>query len=317
MDPLGTPTHPDYWSEGAPSPGSCNDEFIDCIADLADCQSYYLSLPVTVPSQTIDSVFSPGMSGVSHVTKTDYSYDTYGGVYFLKQKKTTINNNKTTEQSYKYAFTANSDFKLGLTAAEQIIKDTLKNRNYLQPIEVVDSIKTNGTSPQFLTGAKYIFTNTASKLRLSKFRNYTSASDSTELNFSAYDYRGNLTEQYKTNDVKEVYLWGYQGQFPVAKVVGSTYAFVSGLVSASILNNPSSDAALRTELDKIRTALANSQAQVTTYTYSKIYGSMTSMTTPEGKLTTYEYDAFGRLQNIKDANGNIIKRYSYSLANPQ
>ncbi len=191
-------------------------------------------------------------------------------------------------------------------------------RNYLQPIEVTDSVKTNGASPAFLSGAKYNFTNTSNKLRLTKFTSYTnSLSDYKELNLSGYDTRGNLTEQYKTNDVKEVYLWGYKGQFPVAKITGATYTAATQGVNLSVLDNPSSDAALKTELDKVRANLANSMAQVTTYSYSWIYGTMTSMTTPEGKTTYYDYDVFGRLLHIKDANANILKRYEYKLANPQ
>ncbi len=31
----------------------------------------------------------------------------------------------------------------------------------------------------------------------------------------------------------------------------------------------------------------------------------------KGKITSYVYDAFGRLQMIKDANGNILKKFCY------
>jgi YD repeat-containing protein len=311
-DPLGTPYSSDYWSEGAPSPGGCNDEFSDCIADITDVSDYYFNLPVTVPYQSIDSVFSADASGISQVVKTNYSYDTSsGGVYFLKQKKVTINNNQTKEQSYKYAFTPVGQFNLGLTSGEQSIKTSLLNLNYLQPLEVTDSIKTSGGSPVFQTGAKYIFSNSSGKMRLSQFRGYTSSSDYNELNFSGYDSRGNLTEQYKTNDVKEVYLWGYRGTVPIAKVTGSTYATIAGYVNLSVLNNPSSEAAMRTELDKIHTGLAGSLAQVTTYTYDTRYG-MTSMKDPSGKLLTYSYDVFGRLVVIKDQAGKVVKKYCYN-----
>jgi YD repeat-containing protein len=114
-----------------------------------------------------------------------------------------------------------------------------------------------------------------------------------------------------------VYLWGYKGQFPVAKITGATYAAAIQGVNMSVLNTPASDAALKTELDKVRANLASSSAQVITYSYSSVHGTMTSMTSPEGKVSSYEYDAFGRLLHIKDANGNILKRYEYKLVNPQ
>jgi len=51
-------------------------------------------------------------------------------------------------------------------------------------------------------------------------------------------------------------------------------------------------------------------AQMTTYTYAPLIG-MTSKT-DENNITTYfEYDAFQRLKNAKDQDGNIIKNYNY------
>lgn len=137
----------------------------------------------------------------------------------------------------------------------------------------------------------------------------------TRINFYAYDTRGNLVDQGKTSDVHEVYLWGYNRQYPVAKIVGSTYAAINGLVTDSILQNPPSDAALRTELNKIRTNLAGSVAQVTTYTYLPGIG-VSSETTPAGRTTYFEYDGLGQLKVVKDQNGQIIKLFDYKRQVP-
>ncbi|WEA00357.1 hypothetical protein [Mucilaginibacter sp. SJ] len=51
-------------------------------------------------------------------------------------------------------------------------------------------------------------------------------------------------------------------------------------------------------------------SQMTTYTYSPLIG-VTSSTDAKGLTTYYEYDGLGRLQNIKDQNGNIVKNYDY------
>ncbi len=51
-------------------------------------------------------------------------------------------------------------------------------------------------------------------------------------------------------------------------------------------------------------------AQITTSTYDPLVG-QTSMTNAKGETTYYEYDAFQRLVNIKDQDGNIIKHTDY------
>ena len=51
-------------------------------------------------------------------------------------------------------------------------------------------------------------------------------------------------------------------------------------------------------------------AQMNSYTYQPLIG-MTSETDPSGKSIIYQYDALGRLQDIKDQNGNIIKTFEY------
>jgi YD repeat-containing protein len=51
-------------------------------------------------------------------------------------------------------------------------------------------------------------------------------------------------------------------------------------------------------------------ALLTTFTYSPLLGK-TSETDPSGKSTIYDYDGLGRLLDIRDQNGNLVKQYSY------
>lgn len=130
--------------------------------------------------------------------------------------------------------------------------------------------------------------------------------------FNKYDPEGNLLEMQKTNDVKEVYLWGYNGQYPVAKIIGTDYATVSRIISQSTLDNSViTDEALRNELNKLRTDTRTSSAQITTYTYRPLIG-MTSETDSNGFTTYYEYDEFNRLSVVKDNDRNVIKKYTYN-----
>jgi YD repeat-containing protein len=138
----------------------------------------------------------------------------------------------------------------------------------------------------------------------------------TRILFNSYDAYGNPTEKQKVNDVKEVYLWGYNGAYPVAKVVGSDYATVSGLINQSMLDNANAytDAQVRTELNKIRTWFAKSSSvSVSTYTYAPLIG-MTSQTDANNVSTFYQYDSFGRLVLVRDQNNKILKMMEYRYA---
>lgn len=139
----------------------------------------------------------------------------------------------------------------------------------------------------------------------------------TTTTFNSYDSRGNLLELQKPNDVKEVFLWGYNGQYPVAKIAGVDYATVQLVVDINLLNNPATSAAtMKTELNKLRTDSRTKGGLITTYTYSPLIG-MTSATDPANRTVYYDYDAAGRLRHIKDESGNIITSYCYNFAGQQ
>jgi YD repeat-containing protein len=285
------------------------------LPSMGDCTDYSVGMPPVVLYSSIDSLYSPAGT---QVVRNLYNYYVNNGNFFLQKKIAYVNNSRTKEETYKYAFNPASSFSFRLSAAEQSMMTTLLGKNYLQPLEVVDSIRQSNGTPAFLNGSKSVFGTFSdagtSAIHLSQFRTFSSPVDSTVMNFTTYSAKGSLAEQYKTGDVNTSYLWGYRGAYVVAKVVGSNYSTVAALVSASVLNNPSSDAAMQTQLNNIRTGLAGTSAQVTTYTYAPGYG-MTSSTDPSGITTYCDYDALGRLLDVRDQNHNIIKRYNYKLAN--
>lgn len=131
------------------------------------------------------------------------------------------------------------------------------------------------------------------------------------LTYTQYDTRGNPLETIARNGIKTAYLWGYNKEYPVAQVVGTDYTTASGKISnPSVLDNPSNDGALRTELNNLRTITG---AFATTYTFAPLTG-VTSETDPSGKITYYEYDLFNRLMVVRDQDNNILKKYCYNYA---
>jgi YD repeat-containing protein len=132
-----------------------------------------------------------------------------------------------------------------------------------------------------------------------------------KLRINGYDNTGNILEQQKEADVLQCIIWGYNKMYPVAQVMGASYATASAFINQAVLNNPlSTEQQVRDELNKIRTGLAGTKAQVITYTYKPLTG-ISSQTDPTGKTVYYEYDSFGRLKAIKDKDGNVVKAVEY------
>ncbi|WP_121810218.1 hypothetical protein [Mucilaginibacter kameinonensis] len=132
-----------------------------------------------------------------------------------------------------------------------------------------------------------------------------------------YDAAGNVQMVTPVNSNPIVFIWGYNRQFPVAKIENSDYATVlSALGGQTALDsfaqsNPT-DAALSTFLAPLRSNPSLKTSLVTTFTYIPGTG-MTSLTDPKGLKTTFEYDSFQRLKNVKDKDLNITEaiRYHY------
>lgn len=117
--------------------------------------------------------------------------------------------------------------------------------------------------------------------------------------YQNYDSYGNPVYLTKMDEIPTVYLWSYNGQYPIAEIKGATYDQVKGGISESILNTISSKDEPTsldwTVINSLRVNPAMVNAHVTTYTYKPLVG-MTSATDPSGKTTYYEYDSFNRLK---------------------
>lgn len=127
-----------------------------------------------------------------------------------------------------------------------------------------------------------------------------------------YD-KGNLVEVTRKDGVITSYVYGFNNAYPVAKAVGISYSSISASagLSQTVLQNPTSDAALLTELNKIRQTFP--LALVNTYSYRTLIG-ISSEINARLLKTTYDFDALGRLTVVRDQNGNVVKKYAYNYA---
>ncbi len=152
-----------------------------------------------------------------------------------------------------------------------------------------------------------------------------------KIEFVKYDEQGQVLEVKQIDGTPVCYVWGYNEEYPIAKIENAIYSEiasqVSNLQSKSNLDNDrtidiinsngsitkvGNEGDLREALRSLRNSLPN--AMVTTYTYDPLIG-VTSMTDPKGYTMYYEYDAFNRLEFVKDADGNLVSENKYNYKN--
>lgn len=145
-----------------------------------------------------------------------------------------------------------------------------------------------------------------------------SADYETRIEFQDYTMDGRLKSQSPYKGAKTSYVWGYNGQVPIAEIKNADYGMVESaaggakaLADFSALSNPGT-AELTNFLKLLRSGLPT--ALITVFTYDPLMR-MTSQTDPKGQTMYYEYDGFQRLKNVKDQQGNIIKNNTYHYKN--
>lgn len=127
-----------------------------------------------------------------------------------------------------------------------------------------------------------------------------------------YDSKGNICEFKGRDGVQNVIIWGYNYLYPVAKISGATYDAVVGNISGGVTAIQNLDGQpLLNVLSTIRQNLTN--AQVVTYTYKHLVG-VTSIVDQLNRPSKFEYDGLGRLINVYDQDGNVVKKNSYEFA---
>lgn len=121
--------------------------------------------------------------------------------------------------------------------------------------------------------------------------------------------------QVDVKDFSTVYLWSYNGMYPIAEIRNAGYAEVVGCLGSSFINGlpgksvPSN--ADYASIDTLRDRLPH--AQVYTYVYSPLKG-IVKITDPRGLSIYYTYDEGGRLtESYLMINGNkqILEHYDY------
>ena len=130
---------------------------------------------------------------------------------------------------------------------------------------------------------------------------------------SSFTYSdGKPVQVIQKNGVATSYIWGFKGQYPLAKIEGKSYASISSHVATihNICNAvPFNETNLVNALNNLRNAYPN--ALVTTFTYDPLYGVKT-ITDPKGDTITYHYDTLGRLEYVTDKDDKRLSENEYN-----
>ena len=128
-----------------------------------------------------------------------------------------------------------------------------------------------------------------------------------------YNNKGRVIQKTDPAGISTVYIWGYGGLYPVAEVVGArlidVISNVSGLAGIVSFSLPGA-------LSDSQVGALQGLGDTTVWEYAPLVG-LTKETTPDGRSTSYTYNASGKLHQILDDLGRKTAAYLYSPDNKQ
>lgn len=253
---------------------------------------------VVLKSKEVKKYFDAG--GNTFISdEINYEYDNYTGN--LKKKISYRSNSDVIEIKYDYPNTDSGDYFLDSLANSNMI-----SKPYYKEIKVNNVLTEN-------TEFKY-FIHSSGMVLPSKLKKFKKGSISTGIGediflFKSYNNGGLLQEYSEPSGLNTVLIYGYNENEIIAKIENANFIDVQPYIpNLQTLSNGTNESSLIASLNNLRSSLPN--AMVTTYTYKPLVG-VSSITDPKGNTITYHYDGFGRLEFVKDKDGNILSENEY------
>ncbi|MBL7727127.1 MAG: hypothetical protein JNM68_05560, partial [Dinghuibacter sp.] len=248
-------------------------------------------IPQTGRAELIQTVNKQYENGTVLTTTENNTYD--GSRYYLKSSQT---KNSKQEEIITY-FDYPADFNGTAPYSDMVLKNMIAapvqqtQHNMATPLasEMV-RVKTNY---QTWNGNTFIGASTIQQ-------SISGGPAKTVFTTNKYDAKGNILQTTDKTGIVTSYIWGYNGMYPVAQITGADHNTVIAFVNQALINNPNTtDQQMRDELNLIRTGLAGTKAQVTTFTHEPLIG-ITSQTDANNRTVFYEYDGHNRLTLLRN-----------------
>lgn len=290
--------------------GASGDQYL--VAD-----NYWLEIDNTKLSSTKQTDY---LNGQAITTTTNFAYDdTYK--YNLKSKSVSTSTGDVLTEKYYYPVGDAIPDLVTMTSTQQAMVGTLAFNNYRTTIIEKETLRNNVGMSKELFGYKN-WGNSILKPEQIYAKKGVNNFDSRYF-YHGYDDKGNVLEVSKANDSHTFYVWGYNKQYPVAKlenfessqIIPAIQTAIDAVVNASNADNDRTigiigmEGALRSALAALRDTLPNTI--VTAFTYDPLVG-VTSTTDPKGNTNYYDYDSNNKLKETKDRVGNYLAEYKYN-----
>ncbi|WP_422861151.1 hypothetical protein [Flagellimonas sp. W118] len=132
--------------------------------------------------------------------------------------------------------------------------------------------------------------------------------------YERYDLNGNLTEYSEANGNPISAIWGYDGEYMVAKLNNVNYSQIEALPGFGVNFDLQNSTLSSAQKDTLRNNSSMSNTLITFYDHDPLVGPV-SIEDERGYKTKYEYDPYNRLSAIRDEDNNLLEDYSYQFTN--
>ncbi|WP_074408847.1 RHS repeat protein [Aquimarina megaterium] len=269
--------------------------------------TYHITSSWVKPITTTKNYFSPA----NYTQRDRYYYDNINHLQLTRVETEGSDNNKVVQKTI---------YPLDITNPTQAEQKLIDQHRLTEPIRVETTKGSSKTVIQTLYNDNKWPGLVLPEYIQSKKNNNVPEN---RIVYYKYDDKGNPLEVSQANGAHIIYIWGYNDTYPIAKIENTTYTdmptaivdLINQIKTASTTeNSEAAETSIRELFDQLREHPYFKAAQVASYTYDPLIG-ITSITDPKGYLMTYHYDAFNRLEFIKNAEGNLVSENKYNYKN--